>query len=112
MVVVAFSVLRFFSGLSEIGVFEIYVVWGIQVAINFFLEIIIKTSYVAGVEAVGKNYRVICGFIYQLLFTVGAALLGPIAYFVRDWRILQIVISTPCFVFIAYYWCDIFSIVI
>ena len=104
MGVIAFSVLRFFSGLANIGVFEIYIVWGNHCSQNNFHELFNSSVHVSGVEAVGKNYRVTCGFIYQILFTVGAALLGLIAYFVRDWRVLQIIISAPMFVFVAYHW--------
>ena len=55
-------------------------------------------------EAVGKKYRVVCGFIYQLIFTVGNALLGLVAYYVRDWKTLQLIVSVPMFTFVAFYW--------
>jgi OCT family organic cation transporter-like MFS transporter 4/5 len=56
------------------------------------------------VEAVGKKYRVICGFVYQLVFTVGTSLLGLLAYYVRDWQTLQLIISAPMFALVALYW--------
>lgn len=57
-----------------------------------------------GVEAVGKKYRVVCGFVYQIMFALGSSSLGLVAFFIRDWRILQLVISTPMFILIALYW--------
>ena len=60
----------------------------------------------AGVEAVGGKYRVIVGFMFQMLFTVGSAVLGLIAYFVRDWRILHLIIGIPIFTFVALFWYD------
>ena len=55
-------------------------------------------------EAVGTKYRVMCGFIYQLMFVTGSILLGVAAYFIRDWKTLQLVISVPLFSFVALYW--------
>ncbi|XP_046657878.1 organic cation transporter protein-like [Daphnia pulicaria] len=81
---VTFCVLRFFCGVCAVGHFLILFVWG--------------------VEAVGKKYRVICGFVYQLVFTVGTSLLGLLAYYVRDWQTLQLIISAPMFALVALYW--------
>ncbi|XP_046458204.1 organic cation transporter protein-like [Daphnia pulex] len=81
---ITFCVLRFFSGLANLGLFEIYIVWGI--------------------ESVGTKYRTICGFVYQLCFTVGSALMGCIAFFVRDWQIIQIIIGAPIFLLLALHW--------
>ena len=50
-----------------------------------------------GVESVGLKYRIVCGFVYHLLVSISDVVLGAIAYFVRDWRSLQLVISVPMF---------------
>ena len=80
---------------------------GVNYTIFHFLlnniSIFIK-CWLIGVEAVGKKYRVVCGFIYQLIFTVGNALLGLVAYYVRDWKTLQLIVSVPMFTFVAFYW--------
>ena len=57
-----------------------------------------------GVEAVGGKYRVICGFLYQSMYSAGAILLGVVAYFIRDWKTLQLVASAPLFPFVIVYW--------
>lgn len=59
---------------------------------------------IKGVEAVGKKYRVMVGFVYELIFAVGAAFLGLLAYYVRDWKTLQLIISTPMFALVGIYW--------
>jgi len=56
------------------------------------------------VESVGKNYHVLCGFLYQIVFSIGAVLIGGVAYFVRDWRTLQLIIGVPLFATIAIFW--------
>ncbi|EFX66627.1 hypothetical protein DAPPUDRAFT_64502 [Daphnia pulex] len=82
--IITFSVLRFLSAICNIGFFDIYFVWG--------------------VEAVGGKYRVAVGFMFQVLFTTGAAVLGIIAYFVRDWRKLHLIMGVPIFTFVSLYW--------
>ncbi|KAK4024994.1 hypothetical protein OUZ56_010492 [Daphnia magna] len=81
---ITFCVLRFLCGVTAIGHFLILFVWG--------------------VEAVGKKYRVMCGFIYQCVFTVGCAVLGLVAFYIRDWKNLQLVISVPMFALVSLYW--------
>ncbi|KAK4024948.1 hypothetical protein OUZ56_010443 [Daphnia magna] len=81
---ITFCVLRFLCGITAIGHFLILFVWG--------------------VEAVGKKYRVMCGFIYQCVFTVGCAVLGLVAFYIRDWKNLQLVISVPMFALVSLYW--------
>lgn len=58
----------------------------------------------SGVELVGKRYRNVCGSIFQVCFSLGAGLLGLVAYFVRDWRTLQFIIGLPIFACAILYW--------
>ncbi|XP_059353609.1 organic cation transporter protein-like isoform X2 [Daphnia carinata] len=81
---ITFCSLRFVSGIGASGHFLIIFVWG--------------------VEAVGNKYRITCGFIYQIIYAAGSACLGIVAYSVRDWRLLQLVISIPMFGFTTFYW--------
>jgi len=79
-----FAILRFFAGIFGMGIFLITFVWGM--------------------EATGKKYRVIVGVMYQSIFSIGDCLLGLVAYYIRDWRTLQLVISIPIFIPVLYYW--------
>lgn len=81
---ITFCILRFFCGIGSCGLFLTLFVWG--------------------VEAVGKKYRVICGCIYQIMYAMGAIILGVLGYFIRDWRTLQLIIALPIFIFTTYYW--------
>lgn len=55
-------------------------------------------------EIVGVEYRRTVGILFQMFFSVGILILPLLAYFIGDWRWLQVVISAPYLLFIAYYW--------
>ncbi|XP_046582562.1 organic cation transporter protein-like [Haliotis rubra] len=63
-----------------------------------------SNAFVVGVELVGPSKRVLTGIICELYWTFGVFLATTIAYFVRDWRHLQLIVSTPTALFLAYYW--------
>uniref|UniRef100_A0A665V5B4 Solute carrier family 22 member 3 n=1 Tax=Echeneis naucrates TaxID=173247 RepID=A0A665V5B4_ECHNA len=68
----------------------------------------VKGGWVAGyvliTELVGVEFRRTVGVIYQMFFSVGILLLPLLAYFITDWRWLQVVITVPYIVFLSYYW--------
>ena len=55
-------------------------------------------------ETVGGKGRTTMGMLYQCFFAVGFMLLPGIAYFVNEWRILQLCISVPSAILLLYYW--------
>ncbi|KAJ3606447.1 hypothetical protein NHX12_025968 [Muraenolepis orangiensis] len=61
-------------------------------------------GYVLITELVGVEYRRTVGVLYQMFFSVGILLLPLLAYYITDWRWLQVVITVPYIVFISYYW--------
>ena len=50
-----------------------------------------------------ENRRTV-GVLYQMFFSVGILLLPLLAYFITDWRWLQVVITVPYICFLSYYW--------
>lgn len=58
----------------------------------------------AVMEAVGFEGRTTMGMLYQCFFAVGFMLLPGIAYFVTEWRALQLWISIPSALMLLYYW--------
>ncbi|KAK5852635.1 hypothetical protein PBY51_006487 [Eleginops maclovinus] len=68
----------------------------------------VKGGWVAGyvliTELVGVEYRRTVGVLYQMFFSVGILILPLLAYFITDWRWLQVAITAPYFVFLSYYW--------
>lgn len=79
-----FNVMRFLNAMMATAVFQ--------------------TSFVLGMECVGANYRVMCGIIGEYFFALGEVLLGLVALWIRDWRMIQLVISAPAACFIFYKW--------
>ncbi|KAG7219112.1 hypothetical protein INR49_019320 [Caranx melampygus] len=68
----------------------------------------VKGGWVAGyvliTEIVGVEYRRTVGVIYQMFFSVGILILPLLAFFITDWRWLQVVITAPYIIFLSYYW--------
>ncbi|XP_028252366.1 solute carrier family 22 member 2-like [Parambassis ranga] len=68
----------------------------------------VKGGWVAGyvliTELVGVEYRRTVGVFYQMFFSVGILILPLLAYFITDWRWLQVAITAPYILFLSYYW--------
>ncbi|KAG7509262.1 solute carrier family 22 member 2-like [Solea senegalensis] len=68
----------------------------------------VKSGWMAGyvmlTEVVGVEYRRTVGVLYQMFFSVGILLLPLLAYFITDWRWIQVAITAPYIVFLFYYW--------
>ncbi|KAG0720830.1 Organic cation transporter protein [Chionoecetes opilio] len=65
---------------------------------------IFLSNFVIIMETVGSEGRTVMGMMYQCFFAVGFMLLPAIAYFVNDWRSLQLWISIPSVLMLLYYW--------
>uniref|UniRef100_A0A3B3DUV8 Solute carrier family 22 member 2 n=1 Tax=Oryzias melastigma TaxID=30732 RepID=A0A3B3DUV8_ORYME len=61
-------------------------------------------SYVLLTEMVGVKYRRTVGILYQMFFSIGNLILPLLAYFITDWRWLQVTITAPFVLFLSYYW--------
>ncbi|KAI3364466.1 hypothetical protein L3Q82_011258 [Scortum barcoo] len=88
----------------------------VAVAPNYVSLLVFRTLYGFGVkggwmagyvlitEIVGVEYRRTVGIIYQMFFSIGILILPLLAYFITDWRWLQVVITIPYILFLSYYW--------
>ncbi|XP_035700301.1 organic cation transporter protein-like [Branchiostoma floridae] len=72
---IAFVVLRFFIGAAGVGAYV--------------------TSFVLVSEVVGPSKRTLVGTLEYCCFVLGYIIMGGIAYFVRTWSMLQLIISLP-----------------
>ncbi|XP_064550514.1 organic cation transporter protein-like [Drosophila montana] len=61
-------------------------------------------AYVIAMEMVGATYRLFAGVAVQMFFSVGFMLTAGFAYFIHDWRWLQIALTLPGLLFMCYYW--------
>ncbi|XP_076063522.1 organic cation transporter protein-like isoform X2 [Oratosquilla oratoria] len=81
---IMFLVMRVFTGAGGVGLFQV--------------------SFVLAVEFIGKNWRTFCGIMIEIPFALGEAMTGILAYFIRDWRYLQVACTAPAFLLISYIW--------
>ncbi|XP_074033259.1 organic cation transporter protein isoform X3 [Leptinotarsa decemlineata] len=61
-------------------------------------------AFVLVVEMVGKRKREASGMVLNYFYAIGEAILAPLAWYTRDWVHLQLIISLPALLFVAYYW--------
>ncbi|XP_041461673.1 organic cation transporter protein-like [Lytechinus variegatus] len=75
----------------------------VYIVLRFFQaagnKAVLQVAFVIGVEFVGPKWRTVTGIAIQIFFALAYMLLAIIAYFVRYWRTLQIIISAPLFLF-------------
>lgn len=55
-------------------------------------------------EIVGVEFRRTVGILYQMFFSIGILILPLLAYYITDWRWLQVAFTLPYFLFLSYYW--------
>ena len=55
-------------------------------------------------ELVGPKKRMFVGIVVEMFWSVGVMLLGGIAYAVRDWDKLQMIMSFPILLLLSYWW--------
>uniref|UniRef100_A0A7N9AR73 Solute carrier family 22 member 6 n=1 Tax=Mastacembelus armatus TaxID=205130 RepID=A0A7N9AR73_9TELE len=60
--------------------------------------------YLSEVEWIPTKERTIVGTLTSFFFTFGQMILAGLAYWLRDWRKLQVVTCAPQFLFFAYSW--------
>lgn len=53
---------------------------------------------------VGRKKREMGGIVLNYFYALGEAAVGLIAWLCPDWVTIQILVSAPALIFIAYYW--------
>ncbi|KAL5011132.1 hypothetical protein ScPMuIL_013437 [Solemya velum] len=61
-------------------------------------------SFVIGIEFIGPQKRIWAGVVIEFFWCIGLFLDILAAYFLRDWRMLQLVVSVPTVLFLSYFW--------
>ncbi|KAM3603205.1 uncharacterized protein V6R79_018304 [Siganus canaliculatus] len=62
------------------------------------------STYVLLTEIVGVEYRRTVGILYQMFFSIGNLFLPLLAYYISDWRWMQVAFTVPYILFLSYYW--------
>ena len=62
------------------------------------------TDLVTGMEVVGPSKRAWAGILIEFFWCAGEFLLLLLAYFIRNWRHLEIALSIPSIFLLAYWW--------
>ncbi|XP_070567961.1 organic cation transporter protein-like isoform X1 [Ptychodera flava] len=89
------------------GVIQAFPVNYVMFAVTRFLLLLccdILPGFVLATEFVGPSRRSRVGMMYCLFYSVGYMLLTLLAYFIREWWILQLVISLPNLLLLTYWW--------
>lgn len=60
--------------------------------------------YLPALEMVGPKKRLIAGVGVQLFFTIGYILTAGFAYYITNWRMLQVALTVPSIAFLLYWW--------
>jgi len=61
-------------------------------------------AYVIAMEMVGPSHRIYAGVICMMFFSFGYMLTALFAFFITDWRRLQIALTLPGLLFMCYWW--------
>uniref|UniRef100_A0A915PIM3 Major facilitator superfamily (MFS) profile domain-containing protein n=1 Tax=Setaria digitata TaxID=48799 RepID=A0A915PIM3_9BILA len=76
----------------------------LRAAVGFAHPGIFVIAVVIGMELVGPSKRKVASVISGVFFSFGQIFLGCLAYFIRDYRYLQLAISLPALIFMCYWW--------
>lgn len=76
----------------------------IRICVGASTSGVFMTGFVIGMELVGPSKRLFAGVINEVFFAVGLVLLAGVAYAFRDWFWIELSLSIPTVVFMAF-WC-------
>ena len=74
-----------------------------RLCVGVNLSGIILSSYVLSLELVGKSARKLVGIVGSFVFGLAYPILAVLAYYIRNWRLLTLVVSLGFVVIFALY---------
>ncbi|KAF5284073.1 hypothetical protein FQA39_LY17122 [Lamprigera yunnana] len=64
----------------------------------------LTTSFVICMEITGCQWRTVTPILYHISSGLGSAIIAAVAYYVKDWRQLQLALAALGSVYVAYFW--------
>ncbi|XP_056306303.1 solute carrier family 22 member 13b [Danio aesculapii] len=96
--------LQFLSGVGVAFSPNIYVYIVLRFVVGTTISGISINTFVLGTEWCGSAKRALFTILSHCFFAIGLMLLSGVAYGIRNWRVLQLVLSAPVGLFFIYYW--------
>lgn len=76
----------------------------LRAALGFISVSVVFSGFVLSIELVGGVWRTVAGISYLFPVSISYMCIAGIAYFLRNWRHLQLAISVPGFLFLGLWW--------
>ncbi|XP_063063380.1 solute carrier family 22 member 13-like [Engraulis encrasicolus] len=83
---------------------NIYVYIALRFVVGIAVSGIVMNAFVLGAEWCGTSKRALFTIVTHSCFAVGQMLLSGISFAIRDWRLLQLVLSAPLVLLGVHYW--------
>ncbi|XP_041924050.1 solute carrier family 22 member 13b [Alosa sapidissima] len=103
-VVLLSLLLQFFFGVGAAFSPNIYVYIGLRFVVGVTISGIAINAFVLGAEWCGTSKRALFTILSHCCYALGLMLMSGISYGVRNWRLLQLVLSAPVVLLGVYYW--------
>ncbi|KAL1006254.1 hypothetical protein UPYG_G00069810 [Umbra pygmaea] len=103
-VVLLSLLLQFLSSVGAAFSPNIFVYIALRFVVGTSISGVIINTYVLGAEWTGNNKRALFTIFSHCFYAIGLMLLSGIAYGVRDWRTLQLVLFCPSLLLGVFYW--------
>ncbi|KAK9953370.1 hypothetical protein ABG768_017368 [Culter alburnus] len=96
--------LQFLFGVGVAFSPNIYVYIALRFVVGTTISGISMNTFVLGTEWCGSAKRALFTILSHCFYAIGLMLLSGVAFGIRNWRILQLVLSAPVGLFCVYYW--------
>lgn len=96
--------LQFLFGVAVAFSPNIFVYIALRFMVGTTVSGISINTFVLGTEWCGSAKRALFTILSHCFYAIGLMLLSGVAFGIRNWRILQLVLSAPVGLFFVYYW--------
>ncbi|XP_036414234.1 solute carrier family 22 member 13b isoform X1 [Colossoma macropomum] len=96
--------LQFLFGVGAAFSPNFYVYIALRFVVGTSISGISMNTYVLGTEWCGTSKRALFTILSHCCYALGLMVLSGVAYGIRNWRILQIVLSAPVLTMAVYFW--------